>query len=154
MICAVEWGNFRYGGTVALLRCALVTAVLLCAVGAARVAATSLGKIIEFTTSRNTNTDGHVAASQCGPVRTRLSYKEGNFFYFSEVTANRVSCATAIRVDDAIIARYCAHSVDDYCGPPFGRETVLGWQCHTLHAVVCTKASAKIVSVVESGGGD
>jgi hypothetical protein len=136
----------------------LLATILLCIARAVSVAAAPSDRVTELAASRSIDLIGRVATSRCGSVRTQLSFKEGNFFYFSEVTASRVSCTTAVRVDEAIIARYCAHSIDDYCGPPTGRETVLGWQCHTPHAnrlsVVCTKARAKIISVVESGGGD
>ena len=67
-------------------------------------------------------------ASRCGGVRTPLSYKEGNSFYFTEVTAAGVSCSTAVSVDKRIIARYCGHAED--CMPPLEHETVDGWRCH------------------------
>lgn len=102
---------------------------------------------------------------QCGGVRTPLDHKEGNYFYFTAVKATQTSCPTAVRVDRAIIARYCADAED--CSPPFGHETVGDWSCRSRElpyyeeghrlandAIECAKAHAKIVSIVDSGGGD
>jgi hypothetical protein len=96
--------------------------------------------------------DAHEATSRCGRVETSESYRDQ--FSLSIVTASQTSCRTAVSVDYATIARFCAHAGD--CVAPFGRWSVLGWRCHNVrrnYTVVCTRARATIVSEYESPGG-
>ena len=92
------------------------------------------------------------AVARCGEVETRQSSLDQ--FYLLDVRASRTSCRTAVRVADAIIARFCPTDTD--CMAPLGRWTVRGWRCRAVvatYVVMCSRGSASIVSGYVSPGG-